>query len=379
MRLYNIFFLMCAVALSSQAATIVNGRVLNATHDSTGVAAITVHFQKMTSQQQMPVELTTSVTNNRGAFRVEVSDIDAAATYFAAVDFQGVRYFSDGVQLGTGSPDFSVVVYDSSHSAAGVDAFMHHIIIDDFGDVLQMRETRVLSNPGNRAITEAVVEEHIGPALFQFRLPAGALNFTPLSSHSEGELIQHGQFAIDRGIFLPGNKTISFGYELPMQNKSLPVSINVTHAAKTFDIFVSSDNIKIDSPQLTDNGPFEIRGTKYHRYGATNVSAGADIQFNVRRIGRADHEQSPTVAIALTAALLVIGLAVGFSQKDKKASTSKTSDLPARRKELISQIAQLDASSNGDTKSKEQRQTMMIELQNIELQLAGSKKVRAQK
>ncbi len=379
MRFFNILFLMLTVSLSGFAASTMSGRVINATHDSSGVPSVTVHLQKMTAQQQMPADVVTAQSDRRGDFRFDLDVVETAATYFAVVDFQGVRYFSDGAKLGNAASDVSVVVYDSTHSTAGVDAFMHHIIIDDFGDLLQMRETRVLSNPGNKAITEAVVEEHIGPALFQFRLPAAALNFTPLSSRANEDLIQHGQFAIDRGIFLPGNKTVSFGYELPMQNKNLPVTINVTHAAKTFDLFVSSDNIKIDSPQLTDNGPFEIRGTTYHRYGAANVDAGTDIRFNIRRIGRADHEQSPTVAIVLTTALLLIGLAVGYMKKDQRETKADTSDLPARKKELIEQIARLDASAHGETTNKEKRQNLMIELQNIELQLTGSKKSRAKK
>jgi hypothetical protein len=377
MKFLNTFFVILILAFSSRAATTLSGRIINATHDSSGVAAVTVNLQKMTAQQQMPVQITTTQSNRSGGFSFDITDIDVSATYFAAIDFQGVRYFSDGTQPGSAAPDLSVIVYDSTHSANGVEAFMHHIIIDDFGDLLQFRETRVLSNPNNKSITEAVIEEHIGPALFQFNLPAGALNFTPLSSRTNEELIQHGRFVIDRGIFLPGNKTISFGYELPMRNKSLPVTINATHAAKTFDLFISSDNIEINSPLLTDNGPFEIRGTKYHRYGVANVDAGTDIQFTVRRVGRADHEQSPTVAIALTAGLLLIGLAVGYMQKDKSAATTDKSDLPARKKELIAQIAQLDA--KGDNSDKEQRQALMIELQNIELQLTGSKKSRAKK
>ncbi len=376
MKILNISVLLFVLSFSMYAATI-NGRVVNATHDSSGVASIQVHLQKMTQQQQIPAEVTATETNNRGQFRLSLDENDAAATFFAAVDFQGVRYFSDGFELTNAPGDLAVVVYDSTHSAAGVEAFMHHIIIDDFGDVLQFRETRVLSNPGNKAITEAVLEEHIGPALFQFHLPAGAVNFTPLSARSNEELIQHGHYAIDRGIFLPGNKTVSFGYELPMGGNTLPLVINVTHEARTFDLFLGSDNIRIDSPQLTDNGKFDIRGKSYHRYGVANVAAGTDIQFTVRRIGKAAHEQSPTLAITLTAALLFIGLAIGYTRKEKSTSGTAKIDLQARKKTLVSQIAQLDASKQ-DLKTKEQRRSLMIELQNIELQLSG-KKPRAKK
>ena len=314
-------------------AGMVTGVLLNATQDSSAVAGAPVYLQVLTNQTQKPSTLAETITNSSGQFRFTVSDINAEAVYVAATDYQGVRYFSAAENItNIAATDLSFVVYDSTHSTADVEAFMHHTIINDFGDVLQFRETRVLSNPTKKTITQAFVEEHIGPALFQFHLPPDAQNFTPLSAGAE-ELLLHLHHVVDRGVFLPGNKTVSFAYELPIAGQSVSVALKTTHAAKTFDIFVGSENIVIDSQQLEDKGTFDIRGTPYHRYGLANVNAATDIHFQVRRTGRAA-EQSPAPTIILTSALLALALIYSLARKEKitKKRTPRSAGTKAGKK-----------------------------------------------
>lgn len=377
MKILHILAIVSAISTSATTSTMISGRVVNATKDSSGVASVTVNLQKLTSENQMPVQVQEATTNKRGNFRFDVQNADQTATFFAAIDFQGVRYFSQGVQLAEGSAnDLTLVVYDSTHSTDKVEAFMHHIIVDDFGDVLQFRETRVLNNPGKKTITEALVEEHIGKALFRFRLPEGAMNFTPLSARTSDEIVQHGPYAIDRGIFTPGNKTISFGHEIPMPEQNLPLTFSTAHPTKSFDLFVSSENIVIDAPQLTDHGPFDIRGTRYFRYGSPNVDADTKIEMIIRRVGTAPHEQSSTLPIALTAAVLLLGLFVAFLRKEKPAVETPSPDLRHQKKALIEKIAQLDLSESNDAKMQAKRHSLMLELQHIELQLSTPRKSR---
>ncbi len=372
---YSILLIFLSISLMAQST--ISGRVVNGTHDSTAVSQAMILFQKMTPDAQMPEDVTETVTNRNGRFQVTVDSPELQATYFAATDFDGVRYFSDGINLPAEATDMTVVVYDSTHSTAGVDAFMHHIIIDDLGNALQFRETRVLNNPGDKTITSAFVEEHIGEALFSFHLPAGAMNFAPLSAQVGNELITHGHYVIDRGIFLPGNKTVSFAYEIPMQGKSVNLSLRTTHPTRTFDLFVSSDNIEISSPQLTDHGAFTIRGTEYDRYGVTEVPAGTNIPVTIRRVGASPTEQSPVLTITLTALLLILGLSYSFSRR--KSSASQASDtnpqqLQEMKKDLVKRIAKMDIAANGDSKTSSERQALLQELQNIELRRARAEK-----
>ncbi|MBN1480949.1 hypothetical protein EH223_00580 [candidate division KSB1 bacterium] len=331
MKFTHILILLSAIAHSAEAAFTISGRVINATHDSSAVSSATVHLQSLTTADQMPFEVAETQTNRGGEFSFQISESDEATTFFAAIDFQGVRYFSNGIQQTERSiENLSLVVYDSTHSSAQVEAFMHHIIIDDFGETVQLRETRLLNNPGTKTITETFVDEHIGQALFKFHLPPGVVNFQPLSTRSNGEIVQHGHYAIDRGILLPGTKTISFGYELPIPQQHLALTFNAAHRTRTFDIFSSSESIIIESPQLTDYGPIDIQGKTFHRYGLPNVAAGSSISLSVRRVSKAAHEQSSTLAIILTAALLTVAVAVSLVRKEHRKPSQTAPDLTAK-------------------------------------------------
>lgn len=375
MRITPILILLGTTAISAETALTITGRVINATHDSAAVPAAIIYLQSLTAAQQMPVGIAETQTNRRGEFSVQIPQGDETATFFAAIDFQGVRYFSSGVQLAEKSTaHLSIVVYDSTHSTAQVEAFMHHIIIDDVGETVQLRETRVLNNADTKTIVAAFFDEHIGQALFKFHLPLGVVNFQPISARSDGEIVQHGHYAIDRGIFLPGTKTISFGYELPILQQRLALTFYATHRTRTFDIFCTSETIVIESAQLTDHGLIDIRGTTFHRYGLANVQAGTDISFIIRRVGKAAHEQSSAPAIILTAALLSMAVAVSLVRTEQRKPSQAANDLTSRKKKLIAQIIRLDSTFNGTTGEIVQRRVLLTDLQNVELQLIKAAK-----
>ncbi|MBN1559256.1 hypothetical protein JW998_03355 [candidate division KSB1 bacterium] len=305
------------LACSSMRAATVTGVLINATRDSSVVPAATIHLLAMTAQSNFPAFIAATTTNNRGEFRFNIAGVESSATYFAAVDHEEVRYFSEGVDLSAkGAVDISLAVYDSTHSTADVHALMHHLIIEDLGDRVKFREIRVLHNPKGKTITHAFVDEQMGAALFQFLLPAGAINF---ASQSGSELTQHLNYALDRGVFLPGSKTVSYAYEIAMPQKSLDVAIHATHAAQTVDLFIRGDNLVIESQQLIDKGMFDIRGALHHRYGAADIDAGATIRFRMQRVGRASNAPSPAPAIIVTSVFLVLATAVSILRRKKTA------------------------------------------------------------
>ncbi len=325
MRFFYTLFFTIMLSFAANGASVISGRVINATQDSAALPAAEVLLQKATSNSA-PLPVAQTITSRQGIFRFSLDRVDVSATYYIASDFQGVRYFSDAVKLEQGkSIDVDLTVRDSTHSTKGVEAFMHHIMINDNGAILQFRETHVLNNPGDKTITQAFVDETVGPALFKFPLPPMAQNFQPISTH---DLIKEGHYVYDRGVFLPGKKTLAFAYQMPMHKKQLPVTIHIPQTARTFDIFVGSDNIVVNSEQLQDYGKFNIRGTQYHRYGAANVDAGAAIKFTIRRAGPEMPPQSPTLALTLTAGLLLISVAYSLSQKSK---IDKTGEQKKRR------------------------------------------------
>ena len=380
MKIFHILFI-CLSLSHLLRATELDGIVLNASNDSTTVPGAKIFLQQLAPDAQAPTQIAETISAQNGTFSFELDAVNITSTYYISTDFQGVRYFSDGLSL-TAKQSLSVklVVHDSTHSADGVDAFMHRIIIADLGNALQIRETHVLNNPRGKTITQTLQDETVGPALFKFRVPAGATNFSPISAHSAQEMVQEGDYVFDRSIFLPGQKTISFSYEIAMSQKQSIIKANAAHNARTFDVFIGSKNLSVESDQLEDYDMFSISGTQYRRYGASNVDAGTDITFTVKRSGASVPQQTPTVALAVTSVLLLVGLFWTLNKKQQAESGTQSGgkDTADRRRQLIQEIAQLDIEKKpgGDAK----RRRLMDELQNIEWQrLNASKKSRRRK
>ena len=374
----TIFILYAVSQHAALAAYRIQGRIINASRDSAAVAAIQVHLQKIKSNDTVPTELLQTQSLSSGKYRFTVQNIDSASTWFAAVDYQGVRYYSNGINWKDNrhTQHQDIVVYDSTHSSADVSEFMHHIFIDNLGRTIRFRESRVLNNPGKKAITNAIHNQHIGNATLQFELPQTAINFVPTSSRAAGEIIRHGQFVFDKTIMLPGNKQVSYSYEIPWRGETMPVSFTVEHPSRTFNLFISDPNITLVSSRLTDNGPFSIRGITYHRYGLNNMAKGSKISFMLRRAG-GEHKQSATMAITLTIFLLVLALVIGYTRKTREISSNEKIDRPKlaqRRKELVLEIARLDldAGQIDSQEMKEKRQSLMDELIDIEMKLKKS-------
>lgn len=363
----------------------ITGRVVNASRDSIAIAAVTIYLQKISDEAPEPQSVADGLSSTDGSFRFSVATPDTSVTYFLAADYQAVRYFSSGAKLTDGSSKtLNLAVYDTTHSTAGVEAFMHHIIIDDLGSALSFRETRVLNNGTEKTITGALVDGQAGEGIFKFHLPPQATNFKPLSSHGEDELVRVGHYVYDRGIFIPGNKTVSFSYEIPMPDQSIQLTLSVTHTARMFDLFVSPGSIQLESPQLTDHGDFTIRGIAYHRYGAADLPANSDITVSfMRQQKAAPAQQSPLLIFIAAGIVLVAGLLYSFLHKGKTLPPSlKTTpeELMQKKFELIKKIAEIDPSTEIDSSKSARRHLLMKELQAIELQLLQTaKKTRKKK
>jgi hypothetical protein len=355
---------------------IFHGVVINASQDSVAIARLTVYLLQMQSEEGPATEAQTT-TSAQGRFQFVIAKADTAATYLAAADYQAVRYYSDGVKF-SGSPssqNASIVVYDTTHTADAIRTMMHHLIIEDAGETIVLRETRILNNSGNKTIMSVMGDSLTGESTFRFSLPFTARNVAPVSSGMGDDLVSLGHFVYDKGVVPPGNRQVSYSYEIPWQRDAATVSIDISQPTRTFDVFISNPQLNFASEQLQDEGPFVIRGVSYRRYGTQNLSAGSQIRFVVSRSSQA--KETPMPAILVTAVILLGGLLFALS-KTKSGLTEPTNDragLIARKNELIQAIAKIDLRSDSRSQAELQRRRKELfeELQSIELKLLEMK------
>ncbi|MBN1997064.1 hypothetical protein JW935_05895 [candidate division KSB1 bacterium] len=306
------------------AETVFQGVVLNASRDSVGVENIPVHLQVFLKGALTPSELNEVKSGTDGFYRFTVEPQDSA-NYIASVDFDGVRYYSrmvSGYNL-LFSEQHKIVVYDSSHNAAGVTTTMHHVFIEHSGRGALFRETRIMNNPGSFAVTGAVKMPGGREATFRFSLPAGAQEFTPLSEMFGNDLVGENGFVYDLGIALPGHRHIVYSWAHNWRKDRMRIVFNIDYPTRNLNFFISDPRMIIFSDDLQDYGDFVIRGSQFRRYGAEELKAGQKIEFRLKNAG--SPQDSPAVTILAAFVLLSAGLIV-YVTREKNGRKNKKND-----------------------------------------------------
>ncbi|MBN2413934.1 hypothetical protein JXQ31_19830 [candidate division KSB1 bacterium] len=353
----------------SRADVILAGHVINGTRDSSAVKNITVKLQRMKTGDEAPVDLDKTNTSEDGEFRFVINNFDSSASYFSMVNYQGARYYSGSEQ----ALAQKIVVFDSTHSLDHISTLIHHFLIDDFGSVINIRETRIIHNPDMYAITGGIHDTHIGEAVLQFSLPDNYSNFNPISVYFGSNISAHGSTVYTNAVLFPGNSQISYSYQVPWNKNSANITLTLGQHTRSFDIFINSSDVNIISNQLQDLGPFNIRNTQYKRYNAAELHAGTPVTFTIQRAGQ--KKIIPLLPVTLVAIVLLAGSVIGHylnsRAKVRPVKTEKV-DLENRKNEIIEIIARLDTEKKTE-KNDNRRKELFEELQNIELSLMAGK------
>jgi len=237
---------------------VVKGVVVNGSRQEKPLANSTVLLQKIGANDTVHVDVTKTTSNHVGQFEFDTEFTDTTASYFAAVDYQGARYYSR-----SNDPEMQkIVIYDSTHNLQNISAIMHHVIISQVGEMLKIKETRIIHNPDSLAIPctgQSTGEDT--PALF-FALPEGYRNNRQVSMNFGNILAAGGNNLFFIGVIHPGNNPVSYTYELSFKPRTATINLPVSQFTQSLDVFSSDPALKIESTQLHDEGPFTIRGNQ---------------------------------------------------------------------------------------------------------------------
>ena len=321
----GLFFLLMTAAIPASAREVIfSGRLLDGSRDSTGVAGEAVALQLLRDDGHPPREVETRRTGAGGAFSFRISSPDTGAFYLAMVEHQGVRYYSDQASFAESEEvRHDIVRFDSTRSNREIIVLMHHLFVQDLGEVLALRETRVLHNPAARTILDAIADGHEAGAILRVKLPSWAQKITPIAGRFGADLHLHGTDLYDAGVFEPGNRQISFTYELPWQRDRATLVIEVEQPTRSLDLFIGQEGLHLEGEGLTSHGPFTIRGTVYQRYGIENVHPGTRVQLQVTRQPQDSKTLPPWVTLAATGSLLLLGIGLAQLKNAKKKTAHK--------------------------------------------------------
>ncbi len=382
MKIREFAIVLIISSLSHAGSATFSGRILNGTRDSSAVAgqAVALHYFKADAHAPQEIARTLSAGNGRYIFSIPA--LDTSAHYLATSEYQGVAYYSDPAHFSASARfHYDIVLFDSTHSAAGVVGLMHHLFLQDAGEGLAVRETRVLNNPTSKTIIDAIQDTHGHSGILRIDLASWTQEITPIAGRFGSDLMVHEHTLYDVGVFEPGNRQLSFAYQLPWQKDRALLVVEIGHPTRSVDFFVDDQGLSLQGEGLSDHGPFSIRGTAYHRYGLSDVPAGTRLQLQVVRQSVAAESLPPWLTLLATAVLLLFGISLARAfapKKEQPLGADERAQLLKERQELIERIAALEASASFSSESgmQQERSSLFQRVLRLESRLqapAGKK------
>jgi hypothetical protein len=309
---YKILIVLCAITTPAWSQTTIKGTVLNGSRDSSAVQSQTVHLLALESAESSPEHRAEDISDQQGKVSFRIERVTMGVQFALSTTYQGVRYFSDPVQprdpvtpLST-----SLVVYDSTRSTDPIRQGAHHIFVRDQGNVLNIRETRVLVNTSNKTIVGSFNETAHAPATLVYTLPSTEIReVIPLSENTRQEWVHVDDKLYDPAVLLPGMYRVSYGYQIAWTDQTIELAFRPDLPTENLNLFNDSPNLHIHSPDLTDRGEMEFRGTRYRRFSADSLSANNRVRVSIKQ-----HHNPATASKAplmiSTAAVLILGLLI---------------------------------------------------------------------
>ena len=303
---------MALVLFSSLPAWELTGTVLNASRDSTPAPDINVEFLAVKGQQA-PFTLATATGDSRGRFKIRLDQPESGSTVYASAENLGVRYYSDALSPDV-PEDLTLFVYDTTHSISSLHILMHHVVVQDFGKTVHVRETRVFKNDSNLTVLDARPHTPVGPALFQFAVSAELIRFQPGERLSDADVRYEKGWVYDKRVLPPGKSQLTFTYELDWDGNRARLITDIRPGTRSFGVFLADTHLQAVSEHLQDRGDFYIGSHTYRRYSGQQVG-GKQLEFIVKREGVRVQSPWPAIIISIILCISVYLIALRVKRK----------------------------------------------------------------
>ena len=225
---------------------------------------------------------------------------------------------------------------------------MHHILVENFNDVLEFKEIMIVENTGNKVYVGVQDFKSGRNATLQISLPKEAINIQLMSR----SLIKSGAGLMDTSEIRPGTKKILFSYQINSARSYYKFKKDFHLNTDKFNIIVPENGIKVRSDQLEIKGPAENSGQRFYYLSGENLSKGSQVVLELA-LSTANSLFKWGI-IGLVALVFGTAFTLKFMrgkkyQQDKEEQKvaeheriSDSTDLIAERLKVLQAIAELD-------------------------------------
>ena len=242
--------LLPAMALA-QEPTAVEGKLTNGTAGAPPPAGVEVTLHVV--QSTASVETNVGVTDEAGAFRIEVPMVDNVTSYVISLSYEGAVY-GMALDLGELTEPADIMVYESTSDLSVLEVNSAALVLrpqPDNEGMLSGSEVVSLVNTSDRTFIPDLTGPVMGQMNFmRFSLPPGATNLRLESDLAGGDIIEVGPgFAVTASV-PPGDHLVGFSYSAPYDGDSLEFTRTAHMATADFRLLLPEDLGQVESDAL---------------------------------------------------------------------------------------------------------------------------------
>jgi hypothetical protein len=314
---------LAAPTLAQAAGPAIDGTVRNGSAQNQALAT-QVSLYDIDGPTKMQVDSAQSAAD--GSFHFDGGRLDAQKHYVASVNYEGVSYTSDLLQLGTNAnADITVYEATSDRNSISVDRLLIvPAAIDRHSGLITLVESYHIQNAGSQTF----VGSSVGGRLETLRLPlfGGARNLNPLEGFSLDDASEATQgFALDTPL-LPGASVISFSYDVPFRSSATTLQSTMDFDVGTVQLILPG-NVSITSPNLTQHQTINLGGRSFDSLVASKLQSGDTLRLNVTGLPVAsapliDLRRLPVQVLTLGVIIAAVACFVFVSRRRLPAQTA---------------------------------------------------------
>jgi mono/diheme cytochrome c family protein len=287
--------------------------------------------------------------NEAGEVTYEEVEFVAERIYGVFVEYQGVQYFSEGVQASEGEIDLilPVTIYEATGDSSQVRVERLHILFDPaVEDQVEVTQVWVLSNRGDKTFVSAEVTDVI-----EIHLPQGFENLTFFSDDTaQGRFVVTELGFVDRGPIRPTEATeLVFGFSLPYERR-MAFKQTMALPVDAITLLMPEHGPAVQGEGLSDEGVRDMGGVPMRTYALGFLSSGDTLALNLSAnplSGVSGSLLNDVLIGAGALALVIIALGLWwYRTRDVESRASEPRELPVKtapdREALLRAIAALD-------------------------------------
>jgi hypothetical protein len=238
-------------------------------------------------------ERRTTLTDSTGAFRFEGLATGNDYLYTVSVNYAGVDYWSDSVQVQSDSPlaALQLPVYETTTDASAVKVVLDHLAVqvNKDGQTIEVLNYVKLHNGSDRTlVAEGVNTTTTHPAALRLPLPEGATNIAPVDGFSQENLSLTDDGLADSTPFPPGDREVVVSYDLPYSEASYLLERAVMYPTDKLAVLMPLGDVQIDSAQLPNRNETEMEGNKFLVMTGESLTPATPVQLTLSGLPKAD-------------------------------------------------------------------------------------------